>query len=52
MDRLRWWKNQLLGDVGTVFYLSLLLIAGFLAAAMVDPEAVQRQAQKLSLIHI
>tara|TARA_R100001460_G_scaffold63033_2_gene103267 strand:+ start:739 stop:2442 length:1704 start_codon:yes stop_codon:yes gene_type:complete len=47
MDRLRWWKNQLLGDVGTVFYLSLLLIAGFLAAAMVDPEAVQRQAQKI-----
>lgn len=47
MDRLRWWKNQLLGDVGTVFYLSLLLIAGFLAAAMVDPETVQRQAQKI-----
>jgi len=47
MDRLRRWKNQLLGDVGTVFYLSLLLIAGFLAAAMVDPEAVQRQAQKI-----
>jgi len=47
MDRLRRWKNQLLGDVGTVFYLSLLLIAGFLAAAMVDPETVQRQAQKI-----
>ena len=47
MDRLRRWKNQLLGDVGTVFYLSLLLIAGFLTAAMVDPDAVQRQAQKI-----
>jgi glycine betaine transporter len=47
MDRLRRWKNQLLGDVGTVFYLSLLLIAGFLSAAMVDPETVQRQAQKI-----
>ncbi|WP_290537389.1 BCCT family transporter [Alcanivorax sp.] len=47
MDRLRRWRNQLLGDVGTVFYLSLLLIAGFLTAAMVDPDAVQRQAQKI-----
>lgn len=47
MDRLRRWRNQLLGDVGTVFYLSLLLIAGFLTATMVDPDAVQRQAQKI-----
>ncbi|WP_414432525.1 BCCT family transporter [Alcanivorax sp. IL2] len=47
MERLRRWRNQLLGDVGTVFYLSLLLIAVFLAAAMVDPQAVQRQAQKI-----
>jgi glycine betaine transporter len=47
MERLRRWRNQLLGDVGTVFYLSLLLIAVFLAAAMVDPLAVQRQAQKI-----
>ena len=47
MERLRRWRNQLLGDVGTVFYLSLLLIAVFLAAAMADPQAVQRQAQKI-----
>jgi len=47
MDKLKQWVNRFLGDVGTVFYLSILLIAGFLIATVSDPEGVQTQAQKI-----
>lgn len=47
MVRLRQWINRLLGDVGTVFYLSILFIGGFLVATIVDPQAVQKLAQKI-----
>ncbi|MDX1802707.1 MAG: BCCT family transporter, partial [Alcanivorax sp.] len=47
MERIRRWFHQLLGDVGLVFVLSLLLIGAFLAAAVDNPQAVQKQAQQL-----
>ena len=47
MTKLREWIKQLLGDVGTVFYLSILLITGFLVATVVDPQAVQELAQQV-----
>jgi glycine betaine transporter len=46
MGRLKCWINRLLGDVGIVFYLSILLIAGFLTAAAVDPDGTKRLAQQ------
>lgn len=47
MAKLRQWINRLLGDVGTVFYLSILFIGGFLVATVNDPHAVQELAQKV-----
>lgn len=47
MAKLRQWINRLLGDVGTVFYLSILFIGGFLIATVVDPQTVQKLAQKI-----
>ncbi|MFT7185973.1 MAG: glycine betaine transporter [Pseudohongiellaceae bacterium] len=47
MDKLKQWMNRLLGDVGTVFYLSILLIGGFLVATVADPQGVQELAQKI-----
>ncbi len=45
MEKLRYWKNRLLGDVGYVFCLSLLVICVFLFAAIGNPDFVQEQAQ-------
>ncbi|MDA3807890.1 MAG: BCCT family transporter [Thiomicrorhabdus sp.] len=39
--------NRLLGDVGTVFYISLLIIASFVAVAASSPEMVQQVAQQI-----
>ncbi|MFA7552771.1 MAG: BCCT family transporter [Spongiibacteraceae bacterium] len=46
MGKLRQWVNRILGDVGTVFYLSILLIGGFLIATVSDPQGVQTLAQQ------
>lgn len=46
MGKLKRWINQLLGDVGIVFYLSILLIGAFLTVAAVDPDETQRLAQQ------
>lgn len=45
MDRFKLWLSTLLGDVGVVFYLSILFILIFLTAAVVDPQQVQELAQ-------
>mgnify|MGYP003632219661 CR=1 FL=1 len=47
MVKLREWIKHLLGDVGTVFYLSILLIGGFLIATVTDPQGVQELAQEV-----
>lgn len=46
MYKLRQWKNRVLGDVGTVFYFSILLIGGFLALAVAEPQKLQTLAQQ------
>ncbi|MFT5720357.1 MAG: glycine betaine transporter [Motiliproteus sp.] len=46
MRKLRQWITRIVGDVGTVFYLSLLFIAAFLAATVADPQTVQQLAQE------
>jgi glycine betaine transporter len=46
MYKLRQWKNRVLGDVGTVFYFSILLIGGFLALAVAEPQKLQALAQQ------
>jgi glycine betaine transporter len=45
MYKFKQWVGGLLGDVGTVFYLSILFIIVFLAAAVFDPQQVQELAQ-------
>lgn len=47
MNRLRNFMTRLLGDVGTVFYLSMLIVAGFIATAAVIPEVVEQTAQQI-----
>lgn len=47
MNRLRLFMARLLGDVGTVFYMSLLIIAGFVATAALIPEVVGHAAQRI-----
>jgi glycine betaine transporter len=44
--RLRSWMNRLLGDVGIVFFSSILLIGSFMTVAAVYPDETQRLAQK------
>src|SRR5690554_646338 len=46
MSKLRQWIDRSLGDVGVVFYLSILLIACFLALTVNDPQGMQDLAQK------
>lgn len=46
MSKLKRWINRLLGDVGIVFYLSILLIGAFLTVAAVDPDETQKFAQQ------
>lgn len=40
------WINELLGDVGIVFYLSIFLIVVFLTVAALSPDETQRLAQE------
>lgn len=47
MAKLRQWISRLLGDVGSVFTLSILFIASFLLVTVADPQAVQELAQKI-----
>lgn len=47
MNRLRNFMTRLLGDVGAVFYLSMLLVAGFISTAAVVPEVVEQTAQQI-----
>jgi glycine betaine transporter len=44
--RLKSWMNRLLGDVGIVFFSSILLIGSFMTVAAVYPDETQRLAQK------
>jgi glycine betaine transporter len=46
MGKLKCWLSRLFGDVGIVFYLSILLIVAFLTIAAIDPDETQRLAQK------
>lgn len=46
MDKVRQWIDGILGDVGTVFYVSILLIGGFLALAVAEPQKLQELAQQ------
>lgn len=46
MSTFKQWVNRLLGDVGTVFYLSILFIGLFLIATVSNPDGVQELAQK------
>lgn len=39
--------SRLLGDVGTVFYISVLIIAAFVAVAASRPEMVEQGAQQV-----
>ena len=39
--------SRLLGDVGTVFYVSVLIIAAFVAVAASWPEMVEQGAQQV-----
>lgn len=47
MHRISSFFRRLLGDVGTVFYLSVLVIGLFVAAATRYPDAVARIAQRV-----
>lgn len=40
------WADRVLGDVGTVFYCSILFIGGFLALAVAEPQKLQELAQQ------
>jgi glycine betaine transporter len=46
MYKVKQWADRVLGDVGTVFYFSILLIGGFLALAVAEPEKLQELAQQ------
>lgn len=45
MNRLTNLATRLLGDVGSVFYISLLIIAGFVIVTAIMPETVEHYAQ-------
>jgi glycine betaine transporter len=46
-ERLHGIVGRVLGDVGIVFYLSVLIIGGFVALAAGQPEAVEVAAQRI-----
>lgn len=46
MYKIKQWADRVLGDVGTVFYCSILLIGGFLALAVAEPQKLQELAQQ------
>lgn len=47
MNRLTSFLREYLGDVGLVFYISLLIITAFVTTAALQPEAVESTAQKV-----
>ncbi len=47
MNRFQLLYGRLLGDVGAVFYLSVVIIAGFVAVAAIFPDDVERIAQQV-----
>ena len=47
MNRLTSFLRNYLGDVGVVFYISLLIITAFVTTAALQPEAVEATAQKV-----
>ncbi|MBN1615057.1 MAG: BCCT family transporter [Deltaproteobacteria bacterium] len=47
MSRLAKFFNELLGDVGVVFYSSVLIIAGFVILTATYPQAVEQTAQRI-----
>ena len=46
MHNVKQWADRVLGDVGTVFYCSILLIGGFLALAVAESDTLQELAQQ------
>lgn len=46
MYKVKQWADRVLGDVGTVFYCSILFIGGFLALAVAEPQKLQELAQQ------
>lgn len=47
MNRLSTIVARLLGDVGTVFYLSVFIVGGFVATAAAVPDVVERAARQI-----
>ena len=47
MIRLATFLKRNLGDVGVVFYTSLLIITAFVVTSALEPEAVEAVAQKV-----
>ncbi|QGT78600.1 BCCT family transporter [Guyparkeria halophila] len=47
MNKFQLLYGRLLGDVGTVFYLSVLIIAGFVTVAALFPDDVERVANQV-----
>lgn len=47
MSRLSNFVKRLLGDVGPVFYLSVLIVAGFVGTTAAYPEIVEKIAQRV-----
>ena len=47
MNRLSNFAARLLGDTGVVFYLSVLIVAGFVAAAAIAPGTVEQISQQI-----
>lgn len=46
-SRLSSFVARLLGDVGTVFYLSLLLVVGFVVAAVMEPAIIEQVSKRI-----
>ena len=47
MNKVSLFLGRLFGDVGTVFYLSVLIIGGFVTVAAMYPDEVERHAQQV-----
>lgn len=47
MHKITLYRDRLLGDVGWVFYLSVLTIVGFVSVAALYPETVEQVATRL-----
>ncbi len=47
MQKITYYVDHVLGDVGPVFYLSVLIIAGFVGITAFNPTAVEQFAQQV-----